>query len=337
LLIDEKRHRMARPALELAGMAENTRDFLQGHGVIVVTAADDNYFTFAQDAVNSVLALELRELAVGFMDLGLQPWQSEWLRSRNVIVRSPETRLDIPAGADRSSHQMGYLARPFLRENFPGHQVYVWIDADAWLQDSSGLRALVAGAESKGAALVRQNEKAYRFWPWQIAWMHKHYTLGYGVLRGMPLAWRPMVNNGVFAMKSDARHWEYWRRRYQGALTRTGNAAPHDQLGLNAAVYLDGLPTAFLPATANWICDLATPMWDDAMQRFCVPYAPHRPISVLHLAGPAKTNTFAIKTTKGGQLVRTLRYSRLSRDSFELADGQPEAPAHPKPDAAIGQ
>ena len=278
---------------------------------IVVTAADANYFEFAKDAVESVIACR-KNMALGFLDLGLNDEQRSWLRDRRVEIVAPKTMLDLPAGLNAQQRQMGYLARPFLREQFPGHETYVWLDADAWVQGRDGLDALMQGAARKGAAFVRQNEPSYRFWPWMVGWMHKHYVLGYGLVRGLWLAWQPMINNGVFAMRADAPHWEAWRLRYQGALTRTSVPAPHDQFSLNAAVYLDRLPAAFLPATDNWICDLATPVWNEEIGRFCSPREPFDPIHVLHLAGAAKETVFDIKTLAGGTMRRPLR--RLPED-----------------------
>jgi hypothetical protein len=202
---------------------------------------------------------------------------------------------------------MGYMARPFIRDVFPGYDIYVWLDADTWLQDRIAFNHLVDQASARQAAVVRQNERAYRFWLWQMAWINKHYIKGYNLWPGLYLAMRPMINNGVFAIHADAPHWERWRHYYQYALDRTKTPAPHDQFSLNAAVYLDHLSTSFLPATANWICDLATPMWNDEHRKLCVPYPPYEPISIVHLAGPAKTRLFQIKRVNGGTIERRLR------------------------------
>ena len=58
--------------------------------------------------------------------------------------------------------------------------------------------------------------------------------------------------------------------------------------------------TAILPASCNWICDRGIPMWNDSARAFCEPVAPHAPIGVLHLAGPAKRTEYDIKRTEGG-------------------------------------
>jgi hypothetical protein len=276
---------------------------------IVITASDAGYFGFASEMLRSVKALKEEDVSLGFIDLGLGTAERRWLDEQSVLVAAPHSELDLTALKSKPTLQkMGYLARPFLREAFPGYDLYAWIDADAWLQERSGLDTLLASAKRDGAALVRENERSYRFSRWLLGWKAKHFVLGYGMLHGAYLWTRPHINNGVFAMRADAPHWAAWQRRYQKAIRRTGIPAPHDQFGLNAAVYVDRLGASFLPPTCNWICDLATPMWDEAAGAFCVPYPPYTPISIMHLAGPAKTATYDIRTS-GGRIIRgSLRF-----------------------------
>ena len=236
------------------------------------------------------------------------------LEARGVEVVTPRTGLEAGALADDAS-KLGYLARPFLREAFPGYDVYVWLDADTWIQGGAALAGLIEAAEARGAALVREDDPSYRSNLGLFLWKGKHYLLGYGALRAARLLLRRQVNNGVFAMRADAPHWAVWRRLYQEALTRTGLAAPHDQFALNATAYLHGLETAFLPATFNWICDLARPWWDAEAHAYCTPDASRRPIRVVHLAGPIKTTEFDVRSTAGGVLRGRLRYGVALREA----------------------
>lgn len=276
-----------------------------------MTGADANYFYLARDLVESVLGKGRTDFAFGILDLGLDGEQCDWLRERGVEVQRSQCLLNLERMPAAQRTKMGYLARPFLRESFPGYQVYVWLDADTWLQDAGALDALVAGVRANGAAVVTQSDRAYRFWPWLVAWKIKHFMLGYGVFAGLWLATRKHINSGVFALDANAPHWAKWQAHYQRAIDRTGIPAPHDQFGLNAAVYVDALPTTFLPSTCNWICDLGTPMWDDASQTFCTPYAPHAPIGLLHLAGSAKSQEFSVKTTTGSLRRGLLRFNAV--------------------------
>src|ERR1700737_3121414 len=107
----------------------------------------------------------------------------------------------------------------------------------------------------------------------------------------------------MFAIHADAPHWREWARRYEAAIARTGALVPHDQFALNQALHGalfergPRLETRLLDPTCNWICDRGVPMWNDAEGAFCRPYAPYDSIGVLHLAGPAKRKTYAIRRT----------------------------------------
>ena len=280
---------------------------------IVVTGADHNFFSLLEELLASVQAWrDASQVDLGCYDLGLTEAQVGQLQARGVRTVRPWTGLVAPALADQASN-LGYLARPFLPENFPGYATYIWLDADTWIQSGEALQGLLAAARQTGAACIREDEPTYKSNLGLFLWKCKHYVLGYGPWKGLRLLFRKQINNGVFAMRADAPHWAIWRRHYQSALSRTGLAAPHDQFALNVAVYLGGIETHLLPATFNWICDLSRPDWDDQAGWFCSPDALHRRIEVIHLAGPIKTTEFDIRTTAGGVLRGRLRYgARLS-------------------------
>ncbi|MET3925009.1 hypothetical protein [Devosia sp. 2618] len=193
--------------------------------VIIVTAADDAYFGLAWAMIASVRAAGGRSVSFGLMDLGLKSEQRASLAENNVQVVTQTTGLARADGLRFPAAEMGYLARPFLRENFPGHEVYVWLDADSWVQDAEGYEGLAQAARQVGAAVVAETAHEYRFWPWLLGWRAKHYVFGYGLTRGIRLWLRPQINNGAFALTAGAPHWAVWQHYYQDALDRARCAA----------------------------------------------------------------------------------------------------------------
>jgi hypothetical protein len=286
---------------------------------IIVTAADSKFFGLLKGMVTSVLSHRPHVGPVlGCFDLGLTDEQREWLRGQGVEVKVPITGLKHGVTEDLQG-KLGYLARPFLRENFPGYKVYIWLDADTWLQDWATVDLLEAEASAVGGAFVCETDADYPFRPDLFGWKAINFRRGYGLLTGIRLLLYPHINNGVFALRADAPHWEIWRGYYQAAIDRCGRYAPFDQFGLNAAVRLQRLPAAFLPATSNWICDLALPVWNDKTSRFSKPGQPATPISVMHLAGLAKTGSKNVRTTNGEWLIGGLRYDDSRRHSVAAA------------------
>lgn len=278
--------------------------------VLVVSASDSRFMPFLRSMVSSLRrapgspkpAFDGPDLAC--FDLGLVAADKAWLAGEGVVVTVPRAHLGVQAG-DHNPALLSFLARPFLREYFPGYDIYVWIDSDVWLQDPSVLDRYVAGAVQSGMAATHERERGYRFQAWLFGWTAKHMLLGYGPLTAAHLLGRPHVNAGFFAIHRDAPHWSIWASRYADAIGRTGALVPHDQFALNHALYAGprGGPapaTTLLGSGCNWICDRGVPMWNDGAGAFCKPYAPYEPIAAVHLAGPAKRTDYVIWRTGGG-------------------------------------
>jgi hypothetical protein len=274
--------------------------------VLVVSASDTRFMPFLRGLIASIAdALATPEVSFACLDLGLEAADRAWLDTQGCLCVAPRTHLGVKE-EDHSPALRSFLARPFLREYFPGYDVYLWIDSDVWLQDIGVFQEYVDGALERGMAITHERERAYRFQLWLLAWTGKHMLLGYGPFTTAHLLLRPHLNAGFFAIRSDAPHWDAWARRYDAAIRRTGSLVPHDQFALNQAIYGDllggegGLSTTFLDPRCNWICDRGIPMWNDAAAAFCKPLAPFEPIGALHLAGPAKRTLYDIKRTGGG-------------------------------------
>ena len=274
--------------------------------VLIVSAADSRFLPLLQGMIESLAPVLARpDVDLACFDIGLSPADLGWMQTHGIEVAVPDAHFGLNA-ADYKAPLRSFLARPFLREYFPGYGVYVWIDSDVWLQDPAVFQSYVDGALQAGLAVTHEAERAYRFQAWLLGWTAKHFLKGYGPATGAALLARRHLNAGFFAAAADAPHWHAWRARYQAAIQRSGALVPHDQFSLVQAVHTGAgrrtrrLPTAVLDPGHNWICDRGIPMWNDARQAFCKPYAPYAPIGALHLAGPAKTTPYVIKRTQGG-------------------------------------
>ena len=286
--------------------------------VLIVSASDTRFMPLLRSLIASLEPLLERpgcELAC--FDIGLTDDDRRWLSSYTDKVQRPGAHFGLSASDYNPAH-LSFLARPFLREYFPGYDVYVWIDSDIWVQDTSVIASYVAGAVEGGLAITHEEERAYRFQFELFGWTAKHFLLGYGPFTATYLLLRAHVNAGMFAMAADAPQWAAWGKRYQRAIRRTGALVPHDQFALNRALHAwDKLcrSTVLLDPSCNWICARGAPMWDDERGLYCKPYPPHEPIKVLHLAGPAKQVASVVKQTKGGSFT-----------SFILRGSSPLAP-----------
>ena len=121
---------------------------------------------------------------------------------------------------------------------------------------------------------------------------------------------RPMLNSGVWAMRADSPVWEAWRHEFADILQRSAPLGRQnfmaDQLSLNLAVYLNGLPLRVMPAEFNWLTLYALPVYDRARALFLRPTAPRTVLSIIHLTHKQKVQELTLATTEGGQIVRRL-------------------------------
>ncbi len=268
--------------------------------ILVVTVSDSRFMAFLRDMLASIQPfLSRSNVDLACFDIGLALPDRQWLEQVGAQVCQPGTHLG--QSADHSPALRSFLARPFLREYFPGYDLYIWLDSDIWLQDVAVLDQYVAGALQQGLAITHEEERAYKFKAWLFGWNAKHFLLGYGPMTGAYLLARPHVNAGFFALAADAPHWEAWARRYQAAIKRSGKLVPHDQFALNHALHAWGAAKAsLLDPGCNWICERGVPMWNDEEACFCRPYAPFKQIGALHLAGPGKRTAYEVRRTGGG-------------------------------------
>ena len=210
--------------------------------VYLVTASDARYFELFRGAIESVvdvLAHENTHLVV--LDLGLTLPQRRWVDSIARLVVSPDWPLDFPGRDAAASWLKGLLVRPFLRDLFPGAEVYFWFDADTMMLDRRGFDLFILGARRRGLAIVPEIDRGSgnqygnlpRIWKETERW----YTDAFGQETARIIRGFPMLNAGVFAMHRDAPHWESWQQALTHAAARGINMVT-DQLALNYAVYL---------------------------------------------------------------------------------------------------
>ena len=293
--------------------------------LLIVSAADAGYFELLHDLVLSVRALR-SGAAIGVLDLGLAPAQRAWLAERVTHLVRPGWDVEFP-GRERAPESFkAQVARPFLPRHFPGYEIYLWIDADAWLQDWRVVELYRTAAGRDRLAIVPEIDRAYKrhykrpkLFGRTLAW--KNYREAFGWRAADRLGRNPMVNCGVFALHREAPHWQAWTRLIAQVLQRT-QFFYAEQTALNYAIFAERLPVNFLPAYCNWLAGDAAPAFDTRQGLFVEPYAPHEVVGVMHLAGPEqKTQRFRLQRLDGGTVETMLRYSdtrELCRPPVEL-------------------
>lgn len=288
--------------------------------IIIITAADANYFELVQGTILSVREKpEGENVAIGFFDLGCTPEQLQWLETQVNIIQKPDWDFDFPGKNEAPHYLKGLLARPFLRRYFPNFDIYLWIDADAWVQDWQAVELLVKGAAKRGLAVVPELDRgyylAYGKLPWYWEFVYRDYQAAFGEEVAQQLHSYPTINAGVFALHKNAAHWELWAEYLEQGLQQHVSLMT-DQIALNRLVYGTELfdKTEMLPALCNWSCNFGLPVWDEDRGCFVEPYLPQEAIGILHITGH-KHDLVNLATTDANQIEISLRYQPIKKQN----------------------
>ncbi len=288
--------------------------------IIIITAADANYFELVQGTILSVREKpEGENVAIGFFDLGCTPEQLQWLETQVNIIQKPDWDFDFPGKNEAPHYLKGLLARPFLRRYFPNFDIYLWIDADAWVQDWQAVELLVKGAAKRGLAVVPELDRgyylAYGKLPWYWEFVYRDYRAAFGEEVAQQLHSYPTINAGVFALHKNAAHWEIWAEYLEQGLQQHVSLMT-DQIALNRLVYGTELfdKTEMLPALCNWSCNFGLPVWDEDRGCFVEPYLPQEAIGILHITGH-KHDLVKLATTDATQIEISLRYQPIKNQN----------------------
>jgi hypothetical protein len=293
---------------------------------ILISACDARYFALAGELIESVrTAAPTLALDLGLLDLGLLPEQRQHFAAAGIEVVTPD--WDIP-GIRLPANENWYkamTARPFLPRYFANHDLLMWLDADVWVQRGEALASFLQGAERFGLAIVPEAHAAYNLEKCGAVALHTHtYQQAFGPAHAAHLMQFPILNSGAFAARRTSPIWGKWASFCQVAMSRC-RSKHSEQAALNAALYcppgerlefapakcdftiqhgvflrLGGEPFCQLPASCNWVCALALPLWDLARREFVAPVAPHEPLGLIHLCHPAYHEPLVVPCWPGG-------------------------------------
>jgi len=283
----------------------------------VVSAADSGYFHLLKGLVLSLRAQpSSAALPVTVLDVGLAPPEIAWLEGQGCALIGTERigqRLPpLPQRADgKPQLSLAQRLRPHIPALAPGADIYLWMDADLWLQRDGVLPYYLKAAERGRIAIVPEMHVAYPslFSAGQYAGMFKTYEKLFDLETAKALAQNPTINSGCFALAAKAPHWRLWADTLE-TLLRRDSFYYAEQFALNHVLYVrkKEAPSTFLPAGFNWICHQALPVVDGRSGLLLEPTPPHAPLGIVHLTVGAKSGEKELRSTAGGTVKRSLKY-----------------------------
>jgi hypothetical protein len=278
----------------------------------IVSAANEAYFPLLKGLILSIFDRRPDDaIALSVVNVGLAPNQIVELQSMGVTVAEGVWHFPFAQQATSPRWFQTMTGRCKLREYFPGHDLYLWLDADVWLQDWRAIELLIAAASDADLAIVPEIHRAYSYLykmgPFKENQLLEFFAASVGAEQALRLASQPVMNSGVLAIRNDSRAWDVWEKWMKKSLAGTIHKMS-EQCALSGAIYLEGLSAYALPAWCNWMCCQAFPMYDSKSRRFVEPVLPFEPISILHLTQRHK-GVWPVKTISGEIVELPLDYS----------------------------
>ena len=292
---------------------------------IIVSSSDSKYFLLLNELYLSIKNSGiLNEYEFAVLNTGMNQDQLTYLRDNKVLIEDARWDVQVPnykiLGRE---HLKTQVARAFLPNYFPNNEIYIWLDADLWINDLKTFLLYEKGAFQNCLSITPQSDRAY-FNNAKVEWFLNFPTkvktinyknIGKSVSKKLAkkYAFFSTLNAGAFAISSKKEIWDIFQKNIKIA-AKKGRIFGTDQVALALSVYEDKIPIQFLPSYCNWMCEFHLPVFDEKNNIFVEPYLPHHPLGLVHLAGldnirSDKNILTNIKTLNGENIMRSLRYN----------------------------
>ena len=292
---------------------------------IIVSSADSKYFFLLKELFLSLDRLGiLLDYQFSILDTGLTEEQKFFFLDNSVIIKEAIWNTPVPKfkilGRENLKTQ---VARAYLPDYFENYKLYIWLDADMWLNDIESFYFYEKGALNDKLTIVPQSDRAYvknANVEWLFGFPKKIKTINYKNISksiskslGRKYAFHSTLNAGAFAINDNVNIWKCFQKNIKLA-AKKGRIFGTDQVALALSIYEDDLPSEFLPSYCNWMCEFNMPKFDNKKNQFVEPYIPNNPIGLVHLAGlddvrQDKNILSDIETIDGLHIKKSLRYN----------------------------
>ena len=292
---------------------------------IIISSSDSKYFLLLKELYLSLMKHNiLNEYDFAVLNTGMNKNQIDYLRDNKIKVKDAIWNTKVPSykilGRD---HLKTQVARAFLPDYFENYKVYIWLDADLWINDLESFLLYEKGALQNNLTITPQSDRAY-FNNAKVEWFMNFPTkvktinfknIGKSVSKKLAkkYAFYSTLNAGAFAISDSDKIWKCFQKNIYLA-AKKGRIFGTDQVALALSVHEDKIPTQFLPSYCNWMCEFHLPIFDEKINKFLEPYLPYHPIGLIHLAGlddirHDKNVLSNIKNIQGEVIQKSLRFN----------------------------
>jgi hypothetical protein len=298
--------------------------------ITFISSADSNYYPMLREWIHSIRRFsQSADMDICILDVGMSEEQVETIRPLVNDIKTADWPSKIPQSRIRGREFIkACVNRPFLKDYFPGYDLYFWMDADTWVQNWKPLEYFIEGAKRGKMSLTSQSDRSYPKgmrvkwlfdWPWKVRGFYfTNARKAFGRYMARELFPYHVVLAGAFCLHKDAPHWEKWQELILKALKK-GKPFTSEQLTLGVMIHIEKLPAEIMPAWCHWLCEFK-PLWDEANSRWVEPFLPHEELGILHLSGYDKmrvdrSDTTDFHTLQGNTVEMSYRYPHFNGET----------------------
>jgi len=164
-----------------------------------------------------------KDIDISLYDLGLTDEQLAWLAGYVNNIVKPKWEYGLTEKSGMRDPFRAILAKPLLPKYFPGYDIYMHLDADAWVQDWSAVETYLKSAENGAAlAITPEIHRAYTNNYTSSNEFHDFVVELYGGTWGQEYvkkySYYPILNAGVLAMPKESPIWGMWAENIRVSL-----------------------------------------------------------------------------------------------------------------------
>ena len=298
----------------------------------IVTLADSNYFGMLEELVDSIRKHpESKNVSICILDAGLTEAQIKIIEKKVYKIKKANWDIEVPTyKVGKKEWLKSQVSRAFLPNYFPEFKKFLWIDCDAWLQDWSCVELYFKACENGKLGITQSMGPGYRIMT-KVNWIigklaliksqnYKHArSSGIEESDARKIAFAPHINIGVFSLEKNSMCWKIWQKNLKKTLSK-GKIFGSEGLAINLSVYVNNVPTEFLPLYCNWIASNLLPKYHSEKEIFVEPNLPHYKIGIMHLAAGIWSENKDMRLNKdlkiqtenlsGERILRSLRFQR---------------------------
>ena len=297
----------------------------------IVSLADSNYFVLLCELIDSIKSFEeSKNVAICILDAGLSDNQKNILLKKVDTIKKANWDIEVPSykviGKEWLKSQ---VSRAFLPKYFPGHNKYLWIDADAWVNSWETIELYFKGSDNNKLSISTSADRSYGR-VLRVDWLmggfakiksqnYKHAkSSGFSEKIAREVALKPHLNIGVFCLEATAPHWSVWEKNLKIAV-KSGKVFGSEQIAMNVTIYIDKLAVEILPAYCNYTL-IDGMKFDTKRNTFVEAYLPNHKIGIVHLAGKHnnhirinKNHLIEVTTLEGKIIKKSARFNQIEK------------------------